>query len=261
MQINGGNKLGTTLFQDKHTAYQQLIARVRASYPAYQESTEYEKSQLVWCSDCTQEINLWSYWQGSLDAKIILVGQDWGCPYDKTSLPTMTQIQKANNGDIYDYLSENPSRTDHHLITLFSAALNKKITLPCNDLFFTNFVLGYRTHGTSGNYQKEWAEHDSAFFKELVEIIKPKVILCLGKATFRAVLTSLAPDQKPRIGGYNKYIESSRNPISVATSSGMNIAVFALAHCGVMGTLNRNGKKNLDLDQQIADWKRISLYL
>lgn len=261
MQIIGGIKLDTTLFQDKRAAYQQLIARVRASYPAYQESTKYEKSQLVWCKDCTQEINLWSYWQGSLDAKIILVGQDWGCPYDKTSLPTMTQIQKANNGDIYDYLSENPSRTDHHLITLFSTALNKKITLPCNDLFFTNFVLGYRPHGTSGNYQKEWAEHDSAFFKELVEIIKPKVILCLGKATFRAVLTSLAPDQKLRIGGYNKYIESSRNPVIVATPSGTNIAVFALAHCGVMGTLNRNGKKNLGLDQQIADWKRISLYL
>ncbi len=247
--------------QNKETAYRQFIERVRASYPAYQESTEYEKSQLVWCEDCKQEINLWSYWQGSLDAQIMLVGQDWGCPYNKTSLPTMEQIHRANNGNTYDYLSQNPSRTDQNLITLFLASLNRTITEPCDDLFFTNFVLGYRTHGTSGNYQKEWAEHDSAFFKELVEIIEPKVILCLGKATFRAVLTSLAPDQKPRIGGYNKYIESSRNPISVATSSGMNIAVFALAHCGVMGTLNRNGKKNLDLDQQIADWKRISLYL
>ncbi len=253
--------MDTTLFQGKHAAYQQLIARVQASYPAYHKATEYEKGQLVWCNDCQQEINLWSYWQDSLDAKIMLVGQDWGCPFDKTSLPTMTQIQKANNGDVYDYLSENPSRTDHNLITLFSTALNKKITTSCDDLFFTNFVLGYRTHGTSGNYQKEWAEHDSAFFKELVEIIEPKVILCLGKATFRAVLASLAPDQKPRIGGYNKYIESSRNPVIVTTPSEANIAVFALAHCGVMGTLNRNGKKNLGLDQQIADWERIFLYL
>lgn len=261
MQIIGGIKLDTTLFQDKHAAYQQLIARVRASYPAYHEATEYEKGQLVWCNDCQQEINLWSYWQDSLDAKIMLVGQDWGCPFDKVFLPTMAQIQKANSGKAYSYISDTPSQTDQNLIKLFSKALGKDITIPCDDLFFTNFVLGYRTHGTSGNYQKEWAEHDSVFFKELVEIIEPKVILCLGKATFRAVLASLAPDWKPRIGGYSKYIESSRNPISVATSSGMNIAVFALAHCGVMGTLNRNGKKNLDLDQQIADWKRISLYL
>ena len=87
--------MDTTLFQDKHAAYQQLIARVQASYPAYQESTEYEKGQLVWCKDCQQEINLWSYWQGSLDAKIMLVGQDWGCPFDKVFLPTMAQIQKV----------------------------------------------------------------------------------------------------------------------------------------------------------------------
>ena len=253
--------MDTTLFQDKHAAYQQLIARVRASYPAYHEATEYEKGQLVWCSDCKQEINLWSYWQGSLDAKIMLVGQDWGCPFDKVFHPTMAQIQKANSGKAYSYISDTPSQTDQNLIKLFSKALGKDITVPCNDLFFTNFVLGYRTHGTSGNYQKEWAEHDCVFFKELVEIIEPKAILCLEKATFRAVLASLAPDQKTRIGGYNKYIESSRNPIFVVTSSGTDISVFALAHCGVMGTLNRNGKKSLGLDQQIADWKRISLYL
>lgn len=259
--MNGGIKLNRTSFQRKYAAYQQLIARVQTSYPAYQESTEYEKSQLVWCEDCKQEINLWSYWQGSLDAKIMLVGQDWGCPYDKTSQPTMEQIHRANNGDTYDYLSQNPSRTDQNLIELFSALLNRKITEPCNDLFFTNFVLGYRTHGTSGKYQKGWEEHDRGFFKELVEIIEPKVILCLGKATFQAVLASLAPDLKPRIGRYNNYIESSRNPVSISTASGAIISVFALAHCGVTGTLNRNGKENLKLDKQIADWKKVAQYL
>ena len=56
-------------------------------------------------------------------------------------------------------------------------------------------------------------------------------------------------------------VQCCLNPVIVATPSGTNIAVFALSHCGVMGTLNRNGKKNLGLDQQIADWKKISLYL
>jgi len=247
--------------QSKETAYQQLIERVCASYPAYQESTEYEKSQLVWCEDCKQQINLWSYWQGSLDAKIMLVGQDWGCPFDRAFLPTIVQIQNANSNKAYSYISDTPSQTDQNLIKLFSKALNKDITVSCDDLFFTSFVLGYRTHGTSGNYQKEWAEHDRGFFKELVEIIEPKVILCLGKATFQVVLTSLAPDLKPRIGRYNNYIEGSRNPVAISIASGANISVFALAHCGIMGTLNRNGRKNLKLDQQIADWKKVTHYL
>ena len=126
--------MDTTLFQDKHAAYQQLIARVRASYPAYHEATEYEKGQLVWCNDCQQEINLWSYWQDSLDAKMILVGQDWGCPFDKVFLPTMAQIQNANSGKAYSYISDTPSQTDQNLIKLFSKALGKDITIPCDDL-------------------------------------------------------------------------------------------------------------------------------
>lgn len=67
-----------TTKQGKYTTYQHLIQNVRTSYPEYQESTIYEKNQLVWCDACKKEINLWSYWQGSLNADIMLVGQDWG---------------------------------------------------------------------------------------------------------------------------------------------------------------------------------------
>lgn len=249
-----------TTKQGKYTTYQHLIQNVRTSYPEYQESTIYEKNQLVWCDACKKEINLWSYWQGSLNADIMLVGQDWGCPYDKAALQTMSQIEQANKGEAYDYLSNNPSQTDKNLIALFQL-LGKDITTPCDDLFFTNFVLGYRTHGTSGNYQRDWAEHDSSYFKKLTETIEPKVILCLGRATFRAVLSALAPDIKPRIGNYNRFIESDRNPIQVTLPSNATSHIFALAHCGVMGTLNRNGKKNLTLDKQLEDWKKILPYL
>ena len=247
--------------QSKYAAYQQLILRVQSAYPVYQDSVVYDKNQLVWCDACKKEINLWSYWQGSLDAKIMLVGQDWGCPFDQSSSTTITEIQKANNGETYNYLSSTASPTDKNLVALFSQALGKDLTKPDNDLFFTNFVLGYRIHGSSGSFQKDWAAHDRRYFKELVEIIQPKVILCLGKATFREVLASLAPDLKPRIGMYNRYIESERNSVAITMSSGNCISVFALAHCGVMGTLNRNRKESLSLDQQIGDWEKVLYYL
>ncbi len=79
--------------QSKYTDYQQLILRVQSAYPVYQDSVVYDKNQLVWCDACKKEINLWSYWQGSLDAKIMLVGQDWGCPFDKSFSSTMAEIQ------------------------------------------------------------------------------------------------------------------------------------------------------------------------
>ena len=37
--------------------------------------------------------------------------------------------------------------------------------------------------------------------------------------------------------------------------------VFALAHCGAMGTLNRNSKISTDLEKQLADWRKIRPYL
>lgn len=65
----------------KEIQYQELIADVQKAYLS-------ESRELRWCEEC-KEINLWAYWQGRghLDADIMLVGQDWGCP--KTSVETM----------------------------------------------------------------------------------------------------------------------------------------------------------------------------
>ena len=60
---------------------------------------------------------------------------------------------------------------------------------------------------------------------------------------------------------YNRVIESEKNPVVVKLSDGMPVYVFALAHCGVMGTLNRNrgsGDKLL-LDRQKNDWARVRI--
>lgn len=142
----------------KQRKYRNLIERVKTSYPARNPSDDGKELRLYWCDDC-KEINLWTYWQGggNLDAKIMLIGQDWGCPWDDGSQPTMDEVRKANEGRAYDYLHNNPSPTDANLTRLFSE-LGYDITQPCSDLFFTNFVLGYRDKGTSGGYKKGLGE-------------------------------------------------------------------------------------------------------
>ena len=93
----------------KQRKYRDLIERVKASYPARNPSDDGKELRLYWCDDC-KEINLWTYWQGkgNLDAKIMLVGQDWGCPWDDSSQPTMDEVRKANEGRAYNYLNNNP---------------------------------------------------------------------------------------------------------------------------------------------------------
>lgn len=246
---------------DKQSRYQELVRNSKESYPAFLPAYAEEKLCLYRCDDC-DEINLWTYWQGrgNLNAKIMLVGQDWGCPWDSNYQPTLAQIQKANRHEEYDYLNNNPSPTDANLIKLFNE-LGYVITKPCADLFFTNLVLGYRNKGLSGGYKKTWTKQDKGYFKELADIIAPKVILCLGRSTFEGVLSAFNITLSPRIQNYNVFIESRSNPVTIALANGNTAYIFALAHCGAMGTLNRNNKKNSKLDKQLEDWQKIKAYL
>ena len=248
----------------KQERYQKLIAKVKDSYQMYCSEEQNEELRLYWCDDCL-EINLWTYWQGrnQLDAQIMLVGQDWGSPWDESARVTMEQVRLSNRNQPYDYLHNNPSITDDRLIKLFRE-LGYEVRYPCEGVFFTNFVLGYRNKGLSGGFQKAWAEHDKGYFRELVGIVEPNVMLCLARSTFEGVLSAFDIRLRPAIGNYNQFIESERNPVTVTLENGHKVYVFALAHCGALGTLNRNRgyEKNEDvLAIQKKDWKRIIPYL
>ena len=245
---------------EKEARYQALIEKARLSYASYDGPPDGKNPRLSWCDSC-QEINLWTYWQGrgNLNAPILLVGQDWGCLRTKDGEACIRKIQLTPDGPIPNYMTGNDNPTDKNLVQLFQEALSIPIERPNSNVFFTNFVLGYRNEGTNGGFKPDWIRHDQAFFRELAEIIEPQVILCLGRNTFEGVLTSFSK-QVP-IGVFNHFIESDQNPMPVVLNSGKTAYIFALAHCGVMGTLNRNQGKDTSLNTQIQDWKRIRPHL
>lgn len=245
---------------EKEARYQALVEKARLSYASYDGPPDGKNPRLSWCNVC-QEINLWTYWQGrgNLNAPILLVGQDWGCLRTKDGEACIRKIQLAPDGPIPNYMAGNDNPTDKNLVQLFQEALSIPIERSNSNVFFTNFVLGYRNEGTSGGFKPDWIRHDQAFFRELAEIIEPQVILCLGRNTFEGVLTAFS--KQVQIGAYNHFIESDQNPVPVMLNSGKTAYIFALAHCGVMGTLNRNQGKDTSLNTQIQDWKRIRPYL
>ncbi len=246
--------------EEKASAYQDLIRRVKQAYST-------ERDGLIWCPAC-KEINLWTYWQGkgNLDAKIMLVGQDWGNPQQESAAEVMQRIADMNQKKTTSYLDSKPSPTDRNLTALFETLgyhINRND--PKNrELFFTNFVLGYRQGKISQDAKREWFKNDAPFFKELVSIIEPKVILCLGQITFKSVLRSLRSDEIPRIESYQDFIQSSRNPVVLTTETGHSFVIYALAHCGSFGTMNRNRglpkQKDL-LFYQKQDWEKIKASL
>ncbi len=250
---------------NKEQAYQELISDVKKFYIAQEAEHHNESVYLTWYDNC-EEINLWTYWQGrgSLDAKIMLVGQDWGSPADASD-HYMAQFAEINAGSRSSYYLDGASITDNNLIKLFSSiGYDVSSGVPWNpDLFFTNFVLGYRNKGFSGNFQMRWLGENKRFFFRLASIIEPTIIICLGHHTFRGVM--MAFNREAKIGNYNAFITGKNNPVEVSMSSGQKAYVFAEAHCGAMGTLNRDRLKDVDgttgINLQKKDWERVTEFI
>ena len=229
---------------DKKQQYEELIRDVRDFYCSMERPDQ--GIFLEWCEDC-REINLWSYWQGSLDARIMVVGQDWGCPKGAV---VMDNIRAINDGAEKEYRVDPESLTDKNLCTLL-ASIGFPAETRNPDLFFTNFALGYRNKGLTGGFKTSWLRECEPFFKRLVDIVEPEIIICLGQNTFKAVIRSLGI--KTNLRGYNRFIESKNNPVDYDGR-----LVFAEAHCGYFGTVHRaRGSGKTGMEIQLEDWKKI----
>lgn len=242
-------------------AYKILCEDVKASY----KLCNIGDTELIWTPACKKEINLWTYWQGMnvRHPKILLVGQDWGCPDNFPK--TIANIDTINQGAARKYFAPNEAFcTDTHLAELFKEiGYDDIINTQYDDLFFTNLVLGYRTHGSSGDCKPEWIEHDLNYFYRLVHILQPKVILCLGRITFEGVLKAFHEENPIARESYNHFIEGRVVP-EIKIFDRQTIPVFPLAHCGSYGSMNRNaasGRSRDDLQKQREDWQYINNYL
>lgn len=162
--------------------------------------------------DKMKHVNMWNYWQGSLDAKIMVIGQDYGS-FPKTESKDNSEKKKnkeyyfeecisreaftrtKTKDDVekeYEELKKIWSITDANLFYLFKKVLGYDLTKDNKDLFFTNMACCYRNEGgaTSGsdNYRSEWLSLCAyKYMGELIDIIQPEVIITLGENTFNAM--------------------------------------------------------------------------
>ena len=241
----------------KAEKYLELIAKAKNAYSD-------EKEKFKWCDECKKAINLWTYWQGlgyEINApkiKILLVGQDWGNANDDNASIAKTIMDinalKPSEYEKIQYLckEEKFSPTDKHLIELFNsigyANIDKK---RYSDLFFTNICLGYRKINTSAHIDKSEVAIDEKLFKELCDILEPSYIICLGRITYEIALNALGL-KMPKIKSFNDYIGLGQGEVY------KNSKIFAVAHPGAMGTMNRNRKSDKKgIELQLSDWVRI----
>lgn len=181
-------------------------------------------------------IGAWSLWQGSLDAKILVVGQDWG---NEVSFIEQKGKPKDDNG-----------LTNGKLIELFGS-----IGVPVNppgleqnpDLFFTNAVLCLKQGGLTDKIRRKCYNNCyKLFLKELISIIEPQVIITLGKNAYQSVARIYGLKVEPFSVLVDRII-TDQKPVKLAK----NTWLLPAPHCGPLGLAFRS------FDKQKQLWKAI----
>jgi len=209
-----------------------------------------------------RQINLWTEWQGSLDADILLIGQDYGRLDYKGFMGEEYARHIEKRIDQNEFYCDDDNATDQTLIKHFRQSLGMDINTSNKKLFFTNSVLCYKTGSLSNETNPNWfKECNRNFISSLIKIIRPKVIITLGIKALAGLL---------HCGGLfsnmqNEPLEKSyfSKPINEIVDNGavlLNINDFSITVCPVIHTCSRE-KYNRKGNDPSDDWNKIKKYI
>lgn len=194
--------------------------------PADHENGNYDSS----------EIGPWTLWQGNLSANVMIVGQDWG---DKAYF---TKWKGA------DQPSGNPTNANlQKLLQQFTIDLDGPQEPQEQKIFLTNLILCLKDGGLQAPIEDEWLTNCSEkFFRKLVELVNPRIVMSLGKKVSEAILHLYGiPHRKT----WTLSQLMQNGPFNLFGST----YLFPVYHCGASG-VNRNRA----LEDQITDWKKVA---
>ena len=217
----------------------------------------------------TEEANAWTYWQGVgvRSPKVFIVGQDWGSLNGNQkyfdAIDEMEIDSSDNRVKYFKYFPEVENgggnfATDTNLVNcLAHIGYEDALHVRYADLFFTNLVPGYRKDSKStGGFKATWiTKQVKEDFKDLVSVLNPEIIICLGKDTFMQVCQLYGKKGVFQKKNWNDYLSAQEEPVEIIDESGRTIHIFASAHPGYLGMRNR-GNENV-----FGDWDRINSWM
>ena len=183
----------------------------------------------------SDQIGPWSLWQHNLNADIVIVGQDWG---------DTRYFEKWSGRDQND---GNPTNENlRRLLRYIGVIIGKPREGQEQRVFLTNLILCLKTGGLQAPVAEDWFRSCAErFFKPLIEIIKPKAVLALGKKTSEFILNAYRVQYQPDAA---LKLLMGKSPYRLTSHT----VLFPLYHCGA-GSINRNRS----FSEQLNDWEKI----
>ncbi len=244
-----------------------IALRNRGAYSQDFGPFGYREGDSVNVLDLT-EVNAWTYWQGVnvCHPKVLVVGQDWGCLEEgkesaiyKTIKEMIDSPSSDNTVQYFKYVKNKAAITDINLVRCLSCLGYDDVDhIRYQDLFFTNLIPGYRRGTTSsGGFSSKWlTKQAKQDFRDLVEVLEPELVICLGKDTFRQACMIFERKNALKGKKWKEFLEEQVEPIEVLSPSGRTISIFASSHPGFYGTNNRGG-----IEKVFEDWNRIRAWM
>lgn len=250
---------------DKAALYRKLVYDVRlcTDCDAYTARGKKDKEAVKLEHDKNRRhINLWAEWQNSLNAEILLIGQDWSSLEQQGFTGEEYARHIENRIDRNELYCESYSSTDDTIIKHFRQSLCIDAERPNDKLFFTNSVQCYKTGSASNDTNDNWYTLcNQKYINRLIQIIQPKVIITLGGKALRGLL---------HCGGSFSDMQGTtlmesyfRKPINEIVDKGailLHFADFVVTVCPVVHTGSRE-KYNRKGGDPAKDWREIKKHL
>ena len=186
----------------------------------------------------TSNLGKWTDWQDSINAKIVIVGQDWGT----VKYWNDNKGIDANNNKTNETLKQLLMILGYDIGTVFKPIKHK-------DLFFTNTVLCLKHGGMSSSLpSKVYSNCSKAFLNPLLNLINPKYIIAIGSKAYESILLSYGFLKKDIV---NISSVCGGEPIKLGNEQ----YLFPVFHCGGLGLANRQ------IGIQFEDWKNIHEFI
>jgi DNA polymerase len=197
------------------------------------------------CHLDSDEIGPWSRWQGNLDADIVVVGQDWG----GTGYWHRWEGRDEPSGN---ETNENLQKLLAHI----GIHVGRPREAQEHIAFFTNLILCLKEGNLQAPVTDNWFKNCSThFFKPLIEIINPKVILALGKKPSEFILDVFAV-------AYSKNAKLAALMDDAPYQLNHSTVFFPLYHCGARGVkINRRSCTDDPLSRHKSDWAKVKAWL
>lgn len=177
--------------------------------------------------DTQPNVSPWTNSAKNVDSELMLIGQDWA---SASWLNDPINLKYAD-------LGRNPNLQTNKNIDKYL----KLFGLAFKDIYATNAFVFIKDGGMSSSIaNKLFNECVLDYTLPQIEIVKPKMAICLGAKTLNAV----------RVAINSKPIKISDGHVNFAEYCGVKI--FGAYHTGGMGTANAGGNENAEYQ-----WKQL----